>query len=102
VLCGDSHTNLAAGELCEPGGPWGDHCDGGCGVRPSVFARDGTACGIDYDANIVCWGHNYAMQASPPAGPHLVTSQGYEHGCALDLLGEAVCWGNTAPQPDGE
>ena len=66
-------------------GPWVDVSLGGFGV-----------CGVRPDGSLRCSGRELGgTAASPPSGRFRLVSAGWMHTCALDLDGQAHCWGEN-------
>jgi len=58
-----------------------------------------TACGIRTDDRLLeCWdlaGQSPLGSAPPPQGEFLSVSVSMDHGCAIDMNGKVVCWGDN-------
>lgn len=70
----------------------------GCGAEPESWERveagRHSACAIDPDKRLWCWGEALDYGEGPPGGKGWVeVALGAAHGCALDEAGFATCWG---------
>jgi alpha-tubulin suppressor-like RCC1 family protein len=60
-----------------------------------------SACGIQDDDTLLCWGADYSPTIEAPEGEFTALSMGPHHACAIGLDGEVSCWGkNTAVHAD--
>ena len=48
------------------------------------------------NGSVACWGNDSYGQATPPAGPFLSVSAGFQHACGVKEDGAAACWGNDS------
>jgi hypothetical protein len=51
-------------------------------------------CGLDRNAEIVCFGSNSFGESNPPEGPFESVVAGAGYTCAIDPQKVVRCWGN--------
>lgn len=91
----------AAGPDAGPGPVGGDH------HFKLIAASERTACAVDTDNKVFCWGHGRIFgQTAPMPLPEMIHGSfpttiaaigvGYSHGCVLGQTGAAVCFGTNS------
>lgn len=58
-----------------------------------VSAGTYSACGLQPDGGVSCWGNPYAGETRPPDGPFTQVSVGGFYACGLRPDGSVSCWG---------
>jgi len=91
---GCDHTPVADGTSCEDGA--GSCRSGGCVVpQVSTAKKYHTACEVDLNGALRCWGQNtgYSLATGAPPGLFKDVAMMGISACALDVDGIAECWG---------
>ena len=91
--------------------PWCPGCNGKSTFSQVSVGDDQTACGINSDGTVACWGGNicddclYPPCPTTPAGVFTQVSVGHTSACAVEVNGTIICWGTAtgaySPPPSG-
>ena len=68
---------------------------GGALYTQTLSAGYETACAVQTDGTLSCWGDDTYEQTTPPQGTFQQVSVGGGHACAVRSIGELVCWGRN-------
>ena len=64
-------------------------------VLQSVSAGGQFTCGLTFDQEVVCWGHEGEGQQASPYPSLQTVSVGFNYSCGLDFSNNIVCWGGV-------
>ena len=85
-----------AGEIACWGRPGSDAADPPAGTFDALDVGFGTACVLDADGSVLCWGSEYGDdRTDPPDDPLIQVSAGYHNSCGILEGGDLVCWGSA-------
>lgn len=59
----------------------------------SISSKGETACGVDKDSNVLCWGSTDGGSQVAPSGEFVRVGVGISTSCGLRPSGSALCWG---------